>query len=367
MHCGPSRRSVLAYVLFALGLLPASATSAQDSYPSQNVRFIVAFPAGGPTDAVARIVGQRLSEKWGQGVVIENRGGAGGNIATRQVAKAEPNGYTVLVTTSAYAVNPSLTANAGYAPETDYKTAIVVATTPNIIVASPGLKASNLKELIETARTEKLTYGMPGPGTTPHLSAERIFKVLAKVDIPHVPFTGAAPLLNALVGGHITLACLAMPPAIELIKSGQIKALAVVSDKRVPSLPDVPTAMEQGFGDSEEFDVDRPVRAGRHAGGGARQAQRRRQRHHCGEADPRPLRPARHASRGRLAGRRRDLRALRNQEMGRGRPQPGIEGRIKRQRAHAVGAAGLSGKWGAISSANVRNASLEPVGSTSST
>jgi len=145
-----------------------------------------------------------------------------------------------------------LTANAGYSPEADYKTAIVVATTPNVIVASPSLKASNLKELMELAKAEKLTYGMPGPGTTPHLSAEKIFKVLAKVDIPHVPFTGAAPLLNALVGGHITLACLAMPPTIELIKSGQIKALAVVSDKRVPSLPDVPTAMEQGFGDSEE-------------------------------------------------------------------------------------------------------------------
>ena len=193
MHFGPSRRCVLAYVLSALGLLPACAAIAQDSYPSQNVRFVVAFPAGGPTDAVARILGQRLTEKWGQGVVIENRGGAGGNIATRQVAKAEPNGYTVLVTTSAFAVNPSLTANAGYSPESDYKTAIVVATTPNIIVASPSLKASNLKELIETARIEKLTYGMPGPGTTPHLSAEKIFKVLAKVDIPHVPFTGAAP------------------------------------------------------------------------------------------------------------------------------------------------------------------------------
>jgi tripartite-type tricarboxylate transporter receptor subunit TctC len=157
-----------------------------------------------------------------------------------------------LLRTSAYAVNPSLTANAGYSPETDYKTAIVVATTPNIIVAAPNLKASNLKELIEAAKTEKLTYGMPGPGTTPHLSAEKIFKVLAKVDIPHVPFTGAAPLVNALLGGHIVLACLAMPPVIELIKSGQIKALAVISDKRVPSLPDVPTAMEQGFGDGEE-------------------------------------------------------------------------------------------------------------------
>jgi tripartite-type tricarboxylate transporter receptor subunit TctC len=210
------------------------------------------FPAGGPTDAIARILGERLTEKWGQSVVIENRGGAGGNIAARQVAKAEPNGYTVLVTTSAYAVNPSLTANAGYVPETDFKTAVVAVTTPNIIVAAAGLKASNLKELLEAAKTEKFTYGMPGPGTTPHLSAEKIFKVLAKVDIPPVPFTGAAPLLNALLGRHITLACLAMPPTIELIKNGQIKALAVISDKRVPSLPDVPTAMEQGFGDSEE-------------------------------------------------------------------------------------------------------------------
>jgi tripartite-type tricarboxylate transporter receptor subunit TctC len=245
------RRSLLAAALAAGPLWPLGA-GAQDSYPSQNVKFVVAFAAGGPTDALARIVGQRLTEKWGQGVVIENRGGAGGNIAARQVAKADPNGYTILVTTSAYAVNPSLSANAGYSPDADYKTVIVVGTTPNIIVASPSLKASNLKELIEAAKTEKLTYGMPGAGTTPHLSAEKVFKVLAKVDVPHVPFTGAAPLLNALLGGHIPVACLAMPPAIELIKSGQIKALAVISDKRVPSLPDVPTAMEQGFGDGEE-------------------------------------------------------------------------------------------------------------------
>jgi len=240
-------------VASALALLvAASAAKPQDSYPSQNVKFVVAFPAGGPTDAIARIIGQRLAEKWGQGVVVENRGGAGGNIAARQIAKAEANGYTVLVTTSAFAVNPSLTANAGYVPETEFKTAIVAATTPNIIVASKNLKASNLAELIAAAKAEKLTYGMPGPGTTPHLSAERIFRQLAKVDIPPVPFTGAAPLLNALVGGHITLASLAMPPAIEHIKSGQIKALAVLSDKRVPSLPEVPTAIEQGYGDGEE-------------------------------------------------------------------------------------------------------------------
>lgn len=244
------RATVIATLVAALALPRAS--FAADDYPTQNVKFVVAFPAGGPTDALARILGQRLSEKWGQGIVIENRGGAGGNIAARQIAKAEPNGYAILVTTSAFAVNPSLTANAGYAPESEFKTAIIAATTPNIIVASKTLPASTLKELIEAAKDAKFSYGMPGPGTTPHLSAERIFKSLAKVDIPPVPFTGAAPLLNALLGGHIPVASLAMPPAIALIKSGEIKALAVLSDKRVPSLPQVPTAIEQGYGDREE-------------------------------------------------------------------------------------------------------------------
>ncbi len=125
-----SKRGFLASTVAAASLFWPSLARAQEAYPNQNVRFLVAFPAGGPTDAIARILGERLTEKWGQSVVIENRGGAGGNIAARQVAKAEPNGYTVLVTTSAYAVNPSLTANAGYVPETDFKTAVVAATTP---------------------------------------------------------------------------------------------------------------------------------------------------------------------------------------------------------------------------------------------
>jgi tripartite-type tricarboxylate transporter receptor subunit TctC len=247
-----AKRSLVAAVFTVSGVLFASIAAAQGSYPTESVKFVVAFSAGGPTDVVARLLGQRLTEKWGQSVIIENRGGAGGNIAARQVAKAEPNGYTVLVTTSAFAVNPSLTANAGYAPESDFRTVIVAGTTPNIIVGAADLKASTLKELIEAAKTEKLTYGMPGTGTTPHLSAEKLFKVLAKVDIPAVTFTGGAPTLNALLGGHIKVACLAMPPTVEQIKSGRIKALAVLSDKRVPSLPDVPTAIEQGFGDREE-------------------------------------------------------------------------------------------------------------------
>src|SRR5438045_7636152 len=140
-----SKRCFLASIIVAVGLFWPSLARAQESYPNQNVRFLVAFPAGGPTDAIARILGDRLTEKWGQSVVIENRGGAGGNIAARQVAKAEPNGYTVLVTTSAYAVNPSLTANDGYVPETDFKPAVVAATSPNIFVAADGLVESYLE------------------------------------------------------------------------------------------------------------------------------------------------------------------------------------------------------------------------------
>jgi tripartite-type tricarboxylate transporter receptor subunit TctC len=147
------KRSLLVAVLAAWGVLFPSVAAAQGPYPNESVKLVVAFSPGGPTDVVARILGQRLTEKWGQSVVIENRGGAGGNIAARQVAKAEPNGYTVLVTTSAFAVNPSLTANAGYSPESNFRTVIVVGTTPNIIVGAANLKLSTLKELIEAAKT----------------------------------------------------------------------------------------------------------------------------------------------------------------------------------------------------------------------
>ena len=248
-----SKRCFLASTVAAASLFWPLLARAQEAYPSQNVRFVVAFPAGGPTDAVARILGQRLTEKWGQSVVIENRGGAGGNIATRQVAKAEPNGYTVLVTTSAYAVNPSLTANAGYAPETDYKTAIVVATTPNIIVASPepqGVQPQGADRGSRRPRSSPTACRAQAPRRT--CRPRRSSRCWPRSTFRMCRSPARRRFSMRCVGGHITLACLAMPPTIELIKSGQIKALAVISDKRVPSLPDVPTAMEQGFGDGEE-------------------------------------------------------------------------------------------------------------------
>jgi tripartite-type tricarboxylate transporter receptor subunit TctC len=237
---------------FTAALLTAMAPAlAQQPFPSQPVRLLVAFAPGGPADLIARILGQKLNEQWREPVVIENRGGAGGNIAAGVAAKAEANGYTILVTTSAFAVNPSLSAKAGYAPD-DFKAVVVAATTPNLIVGAPNLKASTLRDVITASSTENFTYGTAGVGTTPHLSAEKIFRLNAKVTIVHAPFTGAGPALNSVMGGHTALASVALPAAMELVKGGQVKALAVTSRDRMASLPDVPTARELGLSDDED-------------------------------------------------------------------------------------------------------------------
>jgi len=234
----------------AIVLATPLAAQAQD-YPSKPVKLLVAFAPGGPADSIARIVGQKLNDAWKQTVVVENRGGAGGNIAAAQAAKADPDGYTILVTTSAFAVNQTLSKTPGYSPG-DFKAAAVVATTPNLIIGAPNFKANNLKEAIEAAKTEKLTYGTAGAGTTPHLSAERIFKLEGKVDIPHAPFTGAGPATQAVIGSHIPLASVALSAAVENVKAGQVKGLAVTSKDRVKSLPDVPTARELGLGEADD-------------------------------------------------------------------------------------------------------------------
>jgi tripartite-type tricarboxylate transporter receptor subunit TctC len=246
-----SRRSIAIALALACVSGLSGAASAQ-TYPSETVRFVVAFAPAGPADIIGRIVGLKLQQLWGQSVVIENRGGAGGNIAAGQVAKAEPNGLTVLVTTSAFAVNPSLYKKPGYSAETDFKVAGLAATTPNLIVGAPTLPASSLADVIKLAKTSNLSFGSAGTGTTPHLSAERIFRFLAKVDVPHAPFTGAGPAVNATLGGHVPLASVAMPAATELVKTGKVKALAVTSRKRTEALPDVPTVGESGLGDVDD-------------------------------------------------------------------------------------------------------------------
>ncbi len=230
--------------------LPSFAQGA-GQWPEKNVRFVVAFAAGGAADVVARLVGQNVGERWGRTVVIENRGGGGGNIGAQAVARSDPDGYTILVTTSAIAANLTYYDNPGYSTA-DLKTVALLATQPNIIVGAKDLKANTLKEVIELSKTENLSYGTAGPGTTPHLSAERIFRLMGKVDIRHVPFTGAAPAVAATVSGHVPLASVALSGAIEQVKGGLVKGLAVTSLQRFPDLPDVPTVKESGLGDIDD-------------------------------------------------------------------------------------------------------------------
>lgn len=237
----------------ALSLLVACSAGvarAQSSWPDRPVHFIVAFAPAGPADVIGRIVGQALQEKWKQTIVIENRGGGGGNIGAALVARAEPDGYSVLVTTSAFPVNLTLYEKPGYALA-DFHAAAHAATTPNIVVGSPKLKQASLADVVAAARTENFSYSSAGVGTTTQLAGELIFRVISKVDVRHVPFTGAAPAANALMGGQVPLAMLTVSSAGEFIKSGAMRGLAVTTSKRVPSLPDVPTVEETGVGKVE--------------------------------------------------------------------------------------------------------------------
>ncbi|MGE3245340.1 MAG: Bug family tripartite tricarboxylate transporter substrate binding protein [Beijerinckiaceae bacterium] len=224
----------------------AAPASAQTAYPERNVKFVVAFAPGGPTDVAARIVAEAIGAKWGKTIVIENRGGAGGNIAAGAVSRADPDGYTALVTTSSLAVNLSLRANPGFTAES-LRPVAFVATTPNIILANNNVPAKDLKELIALARKEKYGFATAGTGTTPHLSAERIFNLIGKAGLAQVPYKGAGPAMNDIVAGHVKLAVVAMTPAVPLVKSGKMKAFAVTSAKRTPALPDVPTVAETGI------------------------------------------------------------------------------------------------------------------------
>jgi tripartite-type tricarboxylate transporter receptor subunit TctC len=247
-----NRRRVLSWVI-ALCCGSATMAHAQGAYPNKPVKFVVAFAPGGPADIIARLLGQRLSDSLGQPVVVENRAGAGGSLASGLVAKAPADGYTLMLNTSSFAVNASLSKNPGFDAEKDFVLASVVASSPNLLVAYPGLKAKTLQEIMSEAKSGKLNYGTAGAGTTPHLTAEYLFKVLGKVDVTHIPFQGAGPALAATMGGQVELASVALPAAVEMVKGGKVRGLAVTSVKRVAAMPDVPTVAESGFPGFEDY------------------------------------------------------------------------------------------------------------------
>jgi tripartite-type tricarboxylate transporter receptor subunit TctC len=206
----------------------------------------VPFPAGGITDILARLLAQGLGESWGQMAFVENRSGASGNIGVVQVVRATPDGYTVLITTSSIAVNMTLSANPGYDVIKDLVPVINVASSPNMIITSQAGPAS-LRELIEQSRKGGLIYGSAGAGTTPHLTAEYLFKNLAGLTVTHVGYKGAAPAVNAALTGEVVAVSVAMPTAVPHIKSGKLRGLAVTSRARNGALPEVPTVEEAGF------------------------------------------------------------------------------------------------------------------------
>ncbi|MGE5465729.1 MAG: Bug family tripartite tricarboxylate transporter substrate binding protein [Methanocella sp.] len=215
------------------------------SYPNHPIRMVVPFPPGGSTDLVARVVGQKMSESWKQQVVIDNRGGANGMIGADLVAKANPDGYTLLLgTIGPMAINASLY-KMPYDIVRDFAPVTYTANIGNVLVVHPSVGVLNVKDLIALAKTKQLTFGSSGTGGAPHMAVE-LFKLLAKVPITHVPYKGGGPAMADLVGGQISGSFASMPSAISFIKTGKLRALGVSANQRSAALPDVPTVAEAG-------------------------------------------------------------------------------------------------------------------------
>lgn len=233
--------------------LPVARAQSAATWPQRPVRLVVAFAPGGPADIVGRILAQSLQGSLGQSMVVENRAGAGGNIASRYVAREPADGYTLLVNTSSMAVNQTLFRDPGYDLLSDVTAIGLVAASPNILVVPVSEPASNLREFFTRYKGRSLSYGSAGIGSTPHLTGDHVLRVLGGLDAVHVPYQGAAPALTAAMAGQVEVSSIALPPAVPQIKAGKVKALAVTSLKRLESLPDVPTVAEAGFPDFEDY------------------------------------------------------------------------------------------------------------------
>ena len=239
----PLRRSVALLLVFVA--FPALA----QQYPARPIRVLIPFTAGSAADIIARAMEPQLRERLGQSLVIDNRGGAGGNIAAELTAKGAPDGYTVMMgTVGTHAINHSLYAKPSFDPIRDFTPIALVGESPNALVINPRVPANSIRELIALgkARPGQLNYGSSGSGTTVHLSAE-LFSTMAGIKMVHVPFKGATEALTALLGGQLDLMFASLSSSIPLIKAGRLKAFAVTGERRSPSLPELPTVAESGL------------------------------------------------------------------------------------------------------------------------
>jgi len=242
-------RRIATAVLASVLALSAGTASAETNYPDRAVKIEVGYAAGGPLDVVARLIGDKLAQIWGKTVVVENVSGASGNIAADRVAKAVPDGYTLLLASNVnIAVNPKLYKNMPFDPVKDLVPITQVAYSPNILVVPNDLPVKSVQELVTFAKANpgKVSFASAGVGTTQHLAGE-LFKTIAKVDIQHVPYRGATPAITDLLGGRVSMFFGPPSSLLGLVKEGKVRALAVTSAQRFPAAPDLPTMIEAGY------------------------------------------------------------------------------------------------------------------------
>jgi tripartite-type tricarboxylate transporter receptor subunit TctC len=244
----------LGAVLLAASLVFPAAVWAQgaESYPSKPIRFILPFPPGGGTDILGRLLAERLGTQLGQPVVVENRGGAGGNLGAEAAARSAPDGYTIVLVAPSLAISPSLYKKLAYDPIKDFAPVSLVATVPNVMVTNPSVPARTLADFIAIAKRKPggMNFGSGGNGTSNHLAGE-LFNIVAGVRLVHVPYKGVNLAMNDVMSGEVHLVVIGIPAAAPHIKAGKLRALAVIDSKRATALPDVPTVAEAGLPDFE--------------------------------------------------------------------------------------------------------------------
>jgi tripartite-type tricarboxylate transporter receptor subunit TctC len=238
---------VINRALYASCALLLSIHAYAQSYPVKPVRIVVPFPPGGTSDILARTLGQKLAEEWGQQVVVDNRPGAGANIGAENVARSAADGYSLLILSTAHTINPSLYKKLAYDPVKDFAPVTMLVATSQVLVVHKSVPVSTLKEFIAFAKKHpgELLYSSAGSGSQPHLSAE-LFKTMTGINYVHVPYKGAPPAMVDLLAGHVALTFATAPSAVPYVKSGQLRALGVSTAKRIAALPDVPTIAEAG-------------------------------------------------------------------------------------------------------------------------